>query len=317
MTAAHDPFEPVEFGRLQVLDGGMGSTIERMGFDASSHVAWGSGANITNPELVLAAHKAFIEAGATVILTNTYQANQKRLRQKMSDEEALDYLKKGVELAKRAVEESGRAVRIVGSIGSYATYLKDGSEYRGDYLNTPGFDVQLIRQNYELQARALLDLGVRFLAFETIPTVVEAQHARGVLESFGCDGWISAQCRDGEHLANGDRFADFAAAVSDSPRVRAIGVNCTSPECVRSLLTSAQSATNGKPFVVYPNSGEQFDCEEKKYFGDAKVGRMLDELPEWERLGVRLVGGCCRVLPEDLRKIAKRVDEIRSASPAS
>ncbi|KAI6233390.1 Hcy-binding domain-containing protein [Aphelenchoides fujianensis] len=273
MTAAHDAFEPVDFGRLQVLDGGMGSTIERMGFDASSHVAWGSGANITNPELVLAAHKAFIEAGATVILTNTYQANQKRLRQKI--------------------------------------------EYRGDYLNTPGFDVQLIRQNYEIQARALLDLGVRFLAFETIPTVVEATFARGVLESFGCDGWISAQCRDGEHLANGDRFADFAAAVSDSPRVRAIGVNCTSPECVRSLLSSAQSATNGKPFVVYPNSGEQFDCEEKKYFGDAKVGRMLDELPEWERLGVRLVGGCCRVLPEDLRKIAKRVEEIRSASPAS
>ncbi|KAI6225275.1 Homocysteine S-methyltransferase 1 [Aphelenchoides fujianensis] len=317
MTARNDPFEPVDFGRLHVLDGGMGSTIERMGFDASSHVAWGSGANITNSELVLAAHKAFIEAGATVILTNTYQANQKRLRQKMSDEEALDYLKKGVELAKRAAEESGRAVRIVGSIGSYATYLKDGSEYRGDYLNTPGFDVQWIRQNYEIQARALLDLGVRFLAFETIPTVVEAQHARGVLESFGCDGWISAQCRDGEHLANGDRFADFAAAVSNSPRVRAIGVNCTSPECVRSLLASAQSATNGKPFVVYPNSGEQFDCEEKKYFGDAKVGRMLDELPEWERLGVRLVGGCCRVLPEDLRKIAKRVEEIRSASPAS
>ncbi|KAI6181938.1 Homocysteine S-methyltransferase 1 [Aphelenchoides fujianensis] len=279
------------------------------------------------PDLVVKAHSEFIKAGAEVIMTNTYQANIKRLSHSMHQEDAVEYVNKGVELAVKAAKKSDRPVHIVGSIGPFATFICDGSEYTGSYANDPSFDLNLIHHNYETQARALSNRGVRVLAFETIPAIIEASYARRVLEEMQMDGWITAQCKashlrltpsescwfveDHEHLANGEKFVDFVRAVADSPFVRAIGINCTSPENIRSLLLAAQPAAKGKPFVVYPNSGEVYDCTSKVFYGDVRVGKLVDELDEWVRLGVRLIGGCCRVMPEDLRKITDRVNELR------
>lgn len=60
-------------------------------------------------------------------------------------------------------------------------------------------------------------------------------------------------------MANGDKFSDFVKAMSDSPKVKAIGINCTSPEYIKSLLQVGSSFRNDKAFVVYPNSGEKYD----------------------------------------------------------
>ncbi|KAI6239035.1 Homocysteine S-methyltransferase 1 [Aphelenchoides fujianensis] len=298
-------FQPFDFSRLTVLDGGMGSLIEELGYDTASTVAWSSGANTVRPDLVVKAHSEFIKAGAEVIMTNTYQANIKRLSHSMHQEDAVEYVNKGVELAVKAAKKSDRPVHIVGSIGPFATFICDGSEYTGSYANDPSFDLNLIHHNYETQARALANRGIRVLAFETIPAIVEASYARRDADRRVDHG------PDHEHLANGEKFVDFVRAVADSPFVRAIGINCTSPENIRSLLLAAQPAAKGKPFVVYPNSGEVYDCTSKVFYGDVRVGKLVDELDEWVRLGVRLIGGCCRVMPEDLRKIADRVNELR------
>ncbi|KAI6188636.1 Hcy-binding domain-containing protein [Aphelenchoides besseyi] len=313
-------FEPLNFDdqRLRILDGGMGALIEKLGFDPSKTVAWSSGANVTDPELVFKAHMAFIEAGAEVILTNTYQANIKRLAHSFSPSETLNHVRRGVELALEAAQKSGKTIRIVGSIGSYATYLADGSEYTGSYTTDPSFDLDLIYANYKTQALELFQNGVRMFAFETTPSVAEAKVARRVLEQLSSEGfdiygWVSAQCKDYEHLANGDKFVDFVSALADSPRVRAIGINCTSPQHVGSLLRHGHTVANGKAFVVYPNSGENFNKDLKVYFGNPRTERILQEMEEWTKLGVRLIGGCCRVTPDDLKQIAKRAEELKIA----
>jgi homocysteine S-methyltransferase len=82
----------LDLNKIHVLDGGMGSLIESLGYNCSSTAVWSSGANLTQPELVVDAHKKFIEAGANIILTNTYQANITRLSKLMSNEKALEFV---------------------------------------------------------------------------------------------------------------------------------------------------------------------------------------------------------------------------------
>jgi S-methylmethionine-dependent homocysteine/selenocysteine methylase len=65
-------------------------------------------------------------------------------------------------------------------------------------------------------------------------------------------------------LANGDKFSDFVKAVIDSPCVKLVGVNCTSPEYIKNLLKVGAPFLNGKAFVVYPNTGEKYDCHSKE-----------------------------------------------------
>ena len=204
-------------------------------------------------------------------------------------ERRLDAFQKGVSHAVEAVRRTAARrnaapVAIVASVGPYATRLADGSEYSGSYVDAAGFDRTELRKNYETQVRALRDVGVRYFAFETIPTVLEATFARQTMDEFGVEGWISVTCRviertqrigamqpvcvyvlqDDEHLAHGDRFADFVRVVSNSPNVRAVGVNCTSPAHIKGLLASGRAHLNGRPFVVYPNSGEIFDTQTRK-----------------------------------------------------
>ncbi|KAI6176809.1 Homocysteine S-methyltransferase 1 [Aphelenchoides bicaudatus] len=298
----------LDLTRVQILDGGMGSLIEYLGYDCSSTDAWGSGANLTHPECVVQAHKEFINAGADILLTNTYQANIKRLSKSLGKEEALQCVENGVNLAKQAAD--GHQVSIFGSIGPFATYFCDGSEYTGAYMNDPTFNKNLVRHYYEQQVRALHNTGIRFFTFETVPTLAEAIYARDVLEEIACDGIIAAVCKDEFHLANGDRFSDFVKELSESPRVKAIGINCTSPEYVKSLLQVGAPHLRDKAFVVYPNSGEKYDGLSKEFYGNVRIARIIEELDDWIKLGVKVIGGCCRVKPEDIRLIANHVNKI-------
>jgi len=305
-----DSMGSIDLRLLHVLDGSMGSSIGELGYDLKSTPAWSSGANITNPDIVIKAHTDFIDAGADIILTNTYQANIKRLSEKLGVEEATKFVTKGVELANKAVEISKKGVFVVGSIGPYATYLGNASEYNGSYMNDEKFNKELIKENYVTQAKALYDAGIRVFAFETIPSLTEAIYAKEVLESINCDGWISVICKNGSDLVNGDKFSDFVKAIVDSKHVKAVGINCTSPEYIKDLLKSGLPFLKNKGYVVYPNSGEKYDDEIKEFYGNVRIWKIIEELEDWIQLGVRITGGCCRVKNEDIRKIAEEVNKL-------
>lgn len=131
-------------------------------------------------------------------------------------------------------------------------------------------------------------------------------------------------------MANGDKFSDFVKEVADSPKVKAIGINCTSPKYIKSLLEVGEPFRNDKAFVVYPNSGEKYDGIAKEYvlfliyslqlkttiieffrfYGNVRVAKIIEELDEWVKLGVRVIGGCCRVTPDDIKRITNHVRKI-------
>jgi homocysteine S-methyltransferase len=97
------------------------------------------------------------------------------------------------------------------------------------------------------------------------------------------------------------------ARVCDAePRVAAVGINCTSPELISPLISEARLATE-KPVIVYPNSGEQYNVAHRSWAGAPAPVDWAEACSEWARLGAIGVGGCCRVGPEDIAEMRRRL----------
>jgi homocysteine S-methyltransferase len=87
------------------------------------------------------------------------------------------------------------------------------------------------------------------------------------------------------------------------PQVAAIGINCTSPKYIPALIHEAKIVTT-KPILVYPNSGETYNAAKNDWNGDPVFHSFGEEARTWYEAGARLIGGCCRTTPEDIRVIA-------------
>jgi homocysteine S-methyltransferase len=185
-------------------------------------------------------------------------------------------------------------------VGPYGAFLADGSEYRGNY----GLSKKDLMDFHRPRMRALIDAGVDILACETIPCQIEAQAMVELLQEFpNMAAWVSFTARDGRHISEGQIFAECVQALENHPQVIAVGINCTSPAYIPALIREAKNSTT-KPIVVYPNSGETYDAAKNDWNGDPVVESFGEQAREWYRAGARLIGGCCRTTPEDIRVIA-------------
>ena len=239
--------------RVVRLDGGLSTALEELGADISDEL-WTARVLQHEPSLVEAAHRAFVDAGAEIVISASYQAPD-------------DLLAFSVEVARRA------GVLVAASVAPYGAVLAGGQEYTGDYEIPDGW--------HERRLRSLL--GADCIAIETQPRVDEAVAIVRALEALdGPDAWVSFTCRDGAFTGHGERIEDAVRAV-ESPRVVAVGVNCTAPEFVDELLQRARSATD-LPLVAYPNAGRSYDAVTKTWSGEAS---------DCTFAGATLVGGCC------------------------
>jgi homocysteine S-methyltransferase len=304
-----NPFEP--FFRQQgavVLDGGLATTLESYGFDLNDSL-WSARVLLQAPEAVRRAHLEFLAAGADCIATATYQATHAGLAARgLDDGEVEEVLRRAVSLAVEARDEfwsepanRGQRLRplVAASIGPYGAYLADGSEYTGDY----GLSEDALYDFHAPRWRLLAESDVDLMACETIPSTPEV-HAllRLLAESDDRWGWMSFSCRDGAHLADGTPVTDAAGACRAGSRVAAVGVNCVAPGLASELLAHL-AHDEGPPVVVYPNSGERYDAVSKTWSAGESGEGLGSAIPRWMDEGARVLGGCCRVLPEEIRAI--------------
>jgi homocysteine S-methyltransferase len=84
--------------------------------------------------------------------------------------------------------------------------------------------------------------------------------------------------------------------------VVSVGVNCTRPEYIGALLKQMRDHTD-KPLLVYPNSGEHYDAGAKRWRGRADATPFAEQARHWHAAGARLIGGCCRTTPDDIRSL--------------
>ena len=170
----------------------------------------------------------------------------------------------------------------------------DGSEYRGDY----GVSKDELRQFHEPRWKLLSESDADLLACETIPSFEEAQVLVELLrDTPDTFAWMSFSCRDGEHICDGTPIVECAQLLNHSERIVAIGVNCTAPRHISSLIDHIRSGAPDKAVVVYPNAGESYDAETREWSGAAEPADLGQLAVEWANKGAQLIGGCCRTGP--------------------
>ncbi|WP_210424429.1 homocysteine S-methyltransferase [Gephyromycinifex aptenodytis] len=285
---------------LTISDGGLATQLERQGHDLSGTL-WSAALLARDPQAIVAAHRAFLEAGSQVVTTASYQASFTGFSAAGIEEgEATRLMRLSVALARQAAEEhqntSGQRAAVAASLGPYGAALADGSEYRGRY----GLSGWQLRDWHARRLELLVNSGADLLAIETIPDAEEAQEIVGLLAGTGMPAWL-AYTIDGEFTRAGQPLEEAFALVQGVEEIKAVGVNCCDPLDVLPAVRRAADSTS-RPVVVYPNSGEGWDAAERVWTGS---GHSLKQLaPAWVQAGARIIGGCCRVTPEQIRSLS-------------
>lgn len=254
-----------------ILDGGLATEMEAAGIDLQGDPLWSARLLHTDPQAVRDAHYRFLVGGADVITTATYQGSITGFIDHLdvSPERARELLMSGVQLAKEMVERfvsdsrpAGQGCPLVaGSVGPYGAFLHDGSEYTGAYAE--GMSVEELKAWHRPQIDCFAAAGADLIAFETIPSIKEAEALVELLKEFpNSKAWISFSCKDGRCISDGSPFTDAVKIANRSTQLVAVGVNCCSPTLVEPLLDSAGSLLSpDMSWAVYPNSGEMWDTE--------------------------------------------------------
>jgi 5-methyltetrahydrofolate--homocysteine methyltransferase len=311
--------------RILVIDGAMGTLLQAHALgeadyrgerlrDAPSELKGNHELlNLSRPDLVEQAHRAYLAAGADIVETNTFNAN--RFSQADYGTQALvhELNQAAARLARRAAEaamaeEPGRVCWVAGALGptnKTASLSRD--------VNDPGaravtFDD--LEAGYHEQALGLLDGGADLLVVETAFDTLNAKAALFAIErAFEVRGIyrpviasVTITDRSGRNLS-GQTAEAFWISVSHAPLL-AVGINCAlGPKEMRPHLEELSTAA---PCFVsaYPNAGLP------NAFGgfDETPQTMARDLGEWARAGfLNIVGGCCGTTPEHIRAIAQAV----------
>lgn len=311
MTNSIQPF--LERYGAFVVDGGLATELEARGADLNDDL-WSARLLLDDPGLIRAVHAAYLWAGADCIISATYQATIAGfVGRGLSSEAAEELLRFAVQIAvnerdaywqAQAPGWRARHLRplVAAGIGPYAAFLADGSEYTGDY----DLDAEQLAAFHRRRWEILAASDAELLACETIPNYEEMVALATLLsETEDRQAWVSFSCRDGRHISDGTPLRACAAYLDGLAGVAAIGVNCTAPRFIASLIEEVRSASE-KPVIVYPNSGERFDVRERVWVGESDPAEFGTLCREWRKLGAGCLGGCCRTTPAHIRQIRDR-----------
>ncbi|KAM0908323.1 hypothetical protein ACQ4PT_015540 [Festuca glaucescens] len=311
-------------GGAVVMDGGLATELEAHGADLKDTL-WSAKCLFTCPHLIKKVHLEYLEAGASVLMTGSYQATiQGFLSRGFSQDESESFLKLSVELAceardtylgkcsnssdepKDGARLRERPILIAASIGSYGAYLADGSEYSGDYGKEG--NLEYLKNFHRRRLQVLAEAGPDILVFETIPNKIETQAYVELLEecNLHIPAWFAFPSKDGINVVSGDSLTECVFIADSCKEVGAVGINCTPPRFIHALVLSIRKVTN-KPILIYPNSGESYDPVRKEWVACSGVSNedFVSYVRKWHEAGASLIGGCCRTSPDTIRGISK------------
>lgn len=316
-------------GGYAVLDGGLATELERHGADLNDPL-WSAKCLLSFPHLIRSVHLDYLEAGANIIISASYQATLQGFEAKgMSREEGEALLRRSVEIAREArdlhydratkgswdVMGNGNVpeqnpILVAASVGSYGAYLADGSEYSGIYGDA--VTLETLKDFHRRRVQILAESGADLIAFETTPNKLEAKAYAELLEEeeIKIPVWFSFNSMDGINVVSGDSISDCASIADSCKQVVAVGINCTPPRFIHGLIQSIEKVTS-KPIVIYPNSGETYDGVRKEWVASTGVADedFVSYVGKWREAGASLIGGCCRTTPNTIRAIYKTLSK--------
>lgn len=276
--------------RVLVCDGAMGTLLYAGGVFVNRAF---EELNVTDPERVASVHRAYREAGADVLETNTFGANALKLRGFGLHDRLSEINAAGVHLARQA---AGGSTHVAGAIGPLGVPL--APEGRTSLKEAE----QLFREHAEALARAGVDLFV----LETFRAVAEIRAAlRAVRGTCDLPVVVQVTVTDAGTAPDGQSPEQFARQLTDDG-ADVIGVNCGSGPAAMLEIVERMATATDRPLAAQPNAGLPRSVEGRTMYLSSP-DYMASYARRFVRAGARLVGGCCGTTPEHIREISAAV----------
>jgi homocysteine S-methyltransferase len=273
-----------------LADGAMGTMLHARGMSFASCF---DELNLTNPAAVADIHREYIEAGAQLIITNTFGANRFKLSKHGLQDKIAEINRAGVELARRAVAASFKeSVLVAGDVGPLGVRIAPYGRIKTEEA----------RAAFTEQIQALADAGADLIVIETMSDLYEIQEAIHAAKVVGANRDLPLPVvasvtftRDDRTLL-GDSPSQVAQKIHEAG-ADVIGVNCSGgpSQLLRILKQMKQAVPEGR-FWVKPNAGwpEQVGGRimypaDADYFGNYAIS--------FRDAGANIVGGCCGTTP--------------------
>ncbi|QRG37772.1 hypothetical protein FDK38_002155 [Candidozyma auris] len=318
--------------RRLVLDGAMGTQLEEIIPPSSPMYVkgsplWSTEVLLGDPSIIEQVHRKYLEKGADIIITSTYQASQATLAKHrgMGLDETRNVWKISVDTARRAVDSvsDGGKRYIAGSIGPFGAYLANGAEYSGEYGDV-GLD-KLVEYHKEQVRFFLANRDTDLIAFETIPSFDEVKAIVELVKSFNIskEFYICFSCKTSTTLADGTDLREVIQYILQQRSISSafdqyligVGCNCVDFELVTGFANYVNEISSSQlSLVVYPNLGFSNDMADVSQYGfKSNTEKWKDALEQWCKIPtIRLIGSCCSTGPNEIAVARQVVDETTS-----
>jgi homocysteine S-methyltransferase len=281
---------------IVVADGAMGSLLyEAVGPHPSVDEL-----NASEPEAVFGVHRAYIEAGAQLIETNTFGANLHKLAALGLGDRVAELNHRGVKIAREAREAAKHEVLIAGSIGPLGISRQVRELAQEQMLAI-----------FKEQAGALEERGVDLFVLETFSSLEELLAAIDAIRSFSRLPVVAEMTYSEEGTTFGGTRPQDAWEKLKEKNIQVVGANCTvGPQLLLPVLRELASCSS-LPLSVMPNAGFPKRVGDRIVYPRSSPEYFALFAEEAAELGARIVGGCCGTTPEHIRAIAEAVKKLR------
>ena len=295
--------------KITLLDGGTGTELRAIGVEVPSHITsiWSAKALLDAPDAVVKVHRDYIAAGADVITVNNYAVTPPLLAREGLEQRLEELTTLATDLALRARDESGRDVRIAGSLPPLET------SYRADLVG----ENDAILADYRRLAAAF-GSRVEILLCETMARAREAVAAATAAAETDREFWVSWTLQGSRpgHLPSGETVPEAYAAV-EHLGAHAYLVNCCGANFVTGVMGTLHSLTD-RPVGGYANGADAIPAEDTAVTTPEDAPRKaLDvegyaaAVSAWLDAGATIVGGCCSTRPAHIARLRRLLDERR------
>jgi 5-methyltetrahydrofolate--homocysteine methyltransferase len=283
-------------GRVLLMDGAMGTELQRAGLrPGECGELW----NLTHPEKVRAIHQAYVDAGAEVLLTNTFQANPAALQRHNLAGQLGVICQVAVDLAREA---AGPDRWVLADVGPFPVEDPDDYERLAAALAATGADGILVETCSDPSFPVRLLKAHSRLGLHIPPMLVSLTYLRD---------------RDGRvDNIDGLSPSDLAANVEKYTGIAAIGANCGRDVGVPQIIevVEAYHRTTHLRVFVRPNAGTPKQVEDRWVYPHSPE-YMASWLPEMLKAGVSMIGGCCGTTPAHIAAFRPLVDAWNARKP--
>lgn len=286
--------------KILIFDGAMGTMLQQNGLTSQDCPEQ---LNYLRPDLITKIHESYIKAGADFIQSNTFGANRVKLGEFGLADEVQRINAAGIQLVKKAAQNCGKGIFVVGNIGPLGKLIYPIGEIDFDEAYDIFFE----------QAQALAAAGADLIAVETMSDLQEIRIAViAAREATGLPIIAQMTFQEDQRTLTGTD-PETAATVLESLGTEIIGVNCGSgAENILPVVERMSQVTNAF-IIAQPNAGLPLLINGQTVFKQNAVD-MSSYVPKLVEAGANIIGGCCGTTPEHIQKLSLAAKNLKPKS---